>query len=94
MKDKIIVDIENIQRLLKELRQFNQIPFDSIEFYENGKPLKISDEVKEEFKLTGLMNASFISMRFWEDATNAESEFARYARNDIDNETKREIFEG
>jgi hypothetical protein len=61
------IDIEKIRALREELRAFNRLPLDEVEFYENGKPMNIPPSIVEEFKFTGLNNADFIDTEFWKE---------------------------
>ena len=55
------VNIEDIERQLKERRKINRIPFDKIEWYKNGKKLCIPMSVAADFKFTGLNNTDFVA---------------------------------
>jgi hypothetical protein len=58
--EKRRVDVEHIRSLRAQLRAVNNLDLDQIEFYENGKPLKVQPEAIEDWKFTGLNNADFI----------------------------------
>ncbi len=53
------VNVEDIQRLHDERKKYNDLDFDSIEWYKDGKKLEISPQVLEDFKFTGLTNCCF-----------------------------------
>ncbi len=58
----IRVDIEKVRRIQAERKKFNDLDFDEIEWYEDGKKVEINPKVKEEFRFTGLCNTDFITM--------------------------------
>lgn len=64
---KYVVNIEVVKKIIDDLREINKIPFDEIEWHENGKPLDIPKEVLEEWKFTGLSNYSFVDTEFYKE---------------------------
>lgn len=60
---KIRVDIEVVKALKNALDQINKIPLNEIQFYKNGKPIKMKN--LEEFRLTGLNNIDYILCSFY-----------------------------
>jgi hypothetical protein len=58
---RIRVDIEIVEKILKERKAINIIPFYKIDWYKNGKKLYIPKKVLDEWKFTGLSNTDFVS---------------------------------
>lgn len=56
------VDVEHVLKLQAERKKINDLDFDEIEWYKDGKKVEIDPEVKEEFKFTGLTNICFTEM--------------------------------
>lgn len=68
MADKMRVDIEMVRALKEDLGVVNRIPIDQIQFYKDGKPLKMKNV--SEFRSTGLANVDYVMAEFWEPAKN------------------------
>jgi len=64
MKQKI--NVEEIQELYNLLDKINSLNFDDIIWLENGQSLVIDSNIIDEWKFTGLSNAAFAEMKFWE----------------------------
>lgn len=56
------IDIEYVLKLQAERKKINELDLSKIEWYEDGKKVKISPKVIEGFKFTGLCNTDFITM--------------------------------
>jgi hypothetical protein len=54
------IDIEDVFALRKEMKRINSMPLCEIEWFENGKPIVVSQEKLDEFLFTGLSNMDFI----------------------------------
>lgn len=65
-KFKRIVHINSLQALLDIISEINNVPFDEIQWMKDGKPLDVPQELKDEFKMTGLSNKDFVALEFWE----------------------------
>ena len=61
------VNIEDIHRIVGELKAINKVEMKDIEFYENGKKLDISDKTVGLWKYIGLNNHEFIMSEFYKD---------------------------
>lgn len=61
------VDVEEIKRIAKERKQINDLNFDEIEWYENGKLLNITDKMKDDWSFIGLINEDFITSGYYLD---------------------------
>jgi hypothetical protein len=59
------VDINHVRRLIDELHKVNAVPFDEIEWCDGDTPIEIADEVRDEWKFTGLSNKSFVECEGW-----------------------------
>lgn len=55
------IAVEEILLLRKRLNDINDMPFENIEWYENGQLLIINSEISREWKFVGLCNDSFIT---------------------------------
>lgn len=58
------VDIEEIHNLKNRLWEINRLEFEDIEWYEDGKPIKYSEDleiIKTNFCYTGLNNVDFVN---------------------------------
>ena len=53
------VDVEYVKKLQAERLKINDLNFDEIEWYKEGKKLVIDSALKEDFKFTGLTNTCF-----------------------------------
>ena len=62
----MIIDIEDIDRIIKARQEFNKLDLADVEFYQDGIKLDIPKEVIGEFKFTGLSPISFVEIRYWE----------------------------
>jgi hypothetical protein len=63
MPNKMRVDIELVLALKEAISCINKNPIEDIQFYKNGKPLKMKN--LSEFHLTGLANVDYVMMEFW-----------------------------
>lgn len=57
------VDVEFVTELKRKLREINRADFEEIVWYEDGKPLEITGDLKElweEWPKIGLNNADFV----------------------------------
>lgn len=61
------VAIEEVKKLQARLDEINAIPFDKIEWTENGQPIAFDSEVKTFFKFTGLSNHCYIVDGFYQE---------------------------
>ena len=64
MKTKI--NTEDIFELDKKRRAFNKLDLLDIDFYEDGKRIKISKQIIDEFRFIGLNNIDFITSGFYQ----------------------------
>ncbi len=55
------VDIETIRELKRKLDEINSVPFEDIEFFENGKRVGFDKNVVADWKFIGLNNVDFIT---------------------------------
>lgn len=62
---KTRVDIEDIRYINAKRVEINMLNLQDIVFYENGKPVEISEKVLEDFRYTGLSNIDFITSEFY-----------------------------
>ncbi len=62
------VDIEDVRKHMEFRKKINNnVKLKDIEFYENGKKLDISEELKDDFIFTGLSNIDFITMECYKE---------------------------
>lgn len=62
----MVVSIKEIDDMLHYIRLVNAVPFNDIRWMDSdGEQFDIPDEIREEFKFTGLSNCSFVEMEFW-----------------------------
>lgn len=66
------VSVEYIEEILNYISHVNHFPFNEIMWVKDGVELEISDEIREEFKFTGLSNCSFVEMEFWNGSGEME----------------------
>lgn len=63
------VDIEHVRKIQAERMKINKLNFDDIEWYEDGKKVKVSSKVCEDFKFTGLNNIDFITAEIYKETS-------------------------
>ena len=63
---KLRVSIEYIEWLEAERMKINNIDLANIEFYQNDNKMNIPLETINEFKLTGLNNINFVSLKYYD----------------------------
>ena len=59
------VDVEMLYKLKAEINKINSVDIEDIEFYENGKKIKIPQEYIKKWKFIGLNNVAFITTDFY-----------------------------
>ena len=59
------VDVECVKMLQAVRSKVNRNKLKDIEFYEHGEPLEITNELIEDFELTGLNNTDFILSNYY-----------------------------
>lgn len=59
-----VVDVNRLRQILDALDHINGLPFDEIEWVEDGSPIAVSPEDVQEWKLTGLSNKDFLATGF------------------------------
>jgi len=59
------IDLEEIRELVKRRKEINSIPLEKIEWFEDGKPVKIDKRIVENFLITGLNNIDFITSNYY-----------------------------
>ena len=57
---KMRVDLEEVEDIQERRWRINSVPLDEIEWFKNGKRLKIYKKVVKWFEYTGLNNIDFI----------------------------------
>lgn len=65
-RSKMRYDIEKLNAARDVIRAFNSLDLAAVELYENGKPISVSPELRDEWRFIGLTNACFVECRFWE----------------------------
>lgn len=56
----MIVNIEEVRKLKERLAEINSVPFNEIEWHENGQEIQIEDIEKDQWKFTGLSNTCWV----------------------------------
>jgi nitrous oxide reductase len=60
------VYIEHVKNLKKELKQVNDLDIDNVVLIDiNGHAIRIPQEIKDEFKFTGLSIVDFITSEYY-----------------------------
>ena len=62
--EKMRVDVEIVEQIIFARWLINRLPFDKIEWYKDGKPMNIPQEILDEYKFTGLNNIDFVETEF------------------------------
>ena len=62
---RVRIDIEDIKALVAKRQDMNRHALNTIDFYENGKKVKISQSTLEDFELCGLTNIDFITSHYY-----------------------------
>ena len=65
MKQKIVVDVENILQMKGELNQLNKFDLEDCEFWYDGQKVKLSKHLMDEWHFTGLIITDFIMSYDW-----------------------------
>ncbi len=67
----MIIDIEEVRKLLDRKNEINRCPLKEIQWRENGEILQIPDEILASWKFMGLSNIMFIELDYYkEDPAN------------------------
>lgn len=66
------IDIERVFKLKKELQAIDFADLSKIEWYKNGKKMKIDSKIIDDFRFTGLGSASFITSGFYKKGFEKE----------------------
>jgi len=61
------VDIEHVRKIQVERMKINKVPFEQIEWYEDGKKVKMDPKVVKEFSFIGLNNTDFITSEIYKE---------------------------
>lgn len=61
------VDFEHVMLAQAVLEQVNRQPFEDIEWYQNGKPVKVLPKVADDWRFVGMSNSSFVEIAKVED---------------------------
>jgi len=63
------ITIEEISTIYNRLDEINDIPFENLEIYENGKQIVLSARTIESIKFIGISNSYVLNNKLYNDIT-------------------------
>lgn len=61
------VDIEHLEWIFSVLKEIDKIPFEDIDWYQEDKPLIVSEQVVKDWKFIGLNNTDFVEFEIYKE---------------------------
>lgn len=58
------IDIEEVLKLLQKKQFINLLPFEKIQWFQNGKRIRLTEEEIKEWKFIGLTNTDWVRTHF------------------------------
>jgi hypothetical protein len=65
---KTRINVEYVESLIEAWGKVNRLAFDDIEWFKNGQRLDVPQDVRDEFRFTGLSNIDFVRYDFIDQA--------------------------
>lgn len=65
--DRISYDITKLRAALKVVEEFNRLDLSNMDLNDYGKPIQVSAECLDEWRVIGLSNKEFVELEFWKD---------------------------
>lgn len=63
----IRVDVDYLKYLFDNINEINKVPFNEIDWIENGEIVEIDPKLKDTWKYIGLNNTDFIRYGYYKD---------------------------